>query len=335
LKGLSDTHATLTWSPNFGFALSAERVRDEEIQGVRLDQIRAFWNAAERIHPESVSSFYERFKSYGLRRESLKTAYGLAENIGAATFSDLNSTMIVENLNMTMLQEKNTPQVIEHPSGDCRSVSIVGVGRPCPGMKVKILGAGGRVLQEGNIGQVAFKTPSSLTGYLGDTRSTRRALRRGLLCTGDLGYVRRGELFWVGRRRERITTLGKKLDPSDFEHILAKISGLRNGCFAAFGVDDVEMGTQRIVVASEVRDSTDRSYRDLAGDIRSQIYLGLGVKVHEVILVPSGTLTKTSSGKRRHLHFRELYQSGQLQQLSMAGKNEEKAKDNNLVQSAG
>ena len=253
LRGLSDSRTTLTWSPNFGFALAAERVRDEEIQGVQLDRVRAFWNAAERIHPETISAFYERFKSFGLRRESLKAAYGLAENIGAATFSDPHSPIVVEPLDTSMLQEKGIPHPIKQPCEDRRTVTVVSVGRPCPGMEAKILSRDGRALPDGHIGEVALKTPSPLTRYLGDQRATRRTLFRDLLRTGDLGYMRGNELFWVGRRRERITTLGKKLDPSDFEQILLRISGLRNGCFAAFGVDDTQIGTQRIVVAAEVR----------------------------------------------------------------------------------
>lgn len=320
LRGLSDTDSTLTWSPNFGFALAVDRVKSEEIDGISLKKVRAFWNAAERVHPDTISGFYERFNSFGLRRESLKTAYGLAENIGAATFGDLNFTMTIEQLDRAMLQVNGIAQPVAQLDKTQQGVPVVGVGRPCPGVEVKILGRNRRVLPEGQVGEIALKTPSVLNGYLGDSRATRRSLRGGLLCTGDLGYLRGKELFWVGRRRERITTLGKKLDPSDFEQILSKISGLRKGCFAAFGVDDATVGTQRIVVASEVKDITDGPYADLVSEIRSQIYLGLGVKVHEIILVPAGTLTKTSSGKRRHLHFQQLYQDGKLQALAISKK---------------
>lgn len=317
LKGLSDTGSTLTWAPNFGFALAAERARDEEIQSVSLDRVRAFWNAAERIHPETIAAFYNRFKSFGLKRESLKTAYGLAENIGAATFSDPHSAIVFEQLDRSMLQGRGVPQTLEPSCADRQAVTVVSVGRPCPGIEVKILGRGGRSLPEGQIGEVALKTPSPLTGYLGDRRATRRTLLRGLLRTGDLGYMRGEDLFWLGRRRERITALGKKLDPSDFEQVLLKINALRTGCFAVFGIDDVQLGSQRIVIVAEVKDSHTHSFGELSSEIKSKIYLGLGVRVDEVILVPIGTLTKTSSGKRRHLHFRKLYLNGDLKEFDM------------------
>jgi acyl-CoA synthetase (AMP-forming)/AMP-acid ligase II len=146
-----------------------------------------------------------------------------------------------------------------------------------------------------------------MRGYLNDADATQRALHGDLVCTGDLGYLRGDELFWVGRTQERINIRGKKLDPSDFEPVLFDVAGLREGCFAAFGVDDEEEGTQRVVIVSEVREPFGRDADDVAAEIQKQTFLRLGVTVHEVLLVRPRTLAKTSSGKRRHRHFRQLY----------------------------
>ena len=327
LHGLSDTASTITWSPNFGFAITAEIVRDDQIEGVSLDRVRAFWNAAERIHLETIRAFYKRFAPYGLCRDSLKTNYGCAENVGGATFSDPHGPIIVEQVDEVMLQQKGIARPVAH-SGDGRQVvQVVGVGRPYPGIEIEILSRNGRRLPEGHAGEVALKTPSRMSGYLGQTCETRRAIFGDLLRTGDLGYMRGNELFWVGRLRERITTLGKKLDPSDFERVLLKIPDLRHGCFAVFGVDDAQLGTQRVVVVTEVRDATPRPYSEIVKDIRSQVYLQLGVKADDILLVPKGTLTKTSSGKRRHRYFRQRYLNGELLSLSFVSRKEDLPND--------
>ena len=314
LRGLSDTNSTLTWSPNFGFAIAAERIKNEDLDGVDLGRVRAFWNAAERVHLETINAFNERFASFGLRRDSLRTNYGLAENIGAATFSDPHSAIVVEHLDGSILQEKGIPHSVEQNCESEEDVTVVSVGRPCPGIEIKILSRGGRSLSEGQIGEIALKTPSALTGYLGDRRATRRTLFRNLLRTGDLGYLRHGQLFWVGRVKERITVRGKKLDPSDFERVLFKVPGLRTGCFAVFGVDDLQRGTQRIVIATEVQDGS--SY-NISDEIRNRVFRELGVMVDDIVMLPKNTLTKTSSGKRRHRHFRKLYLTGSLKPLQV------------------
>ena len=317
LRGLCDTRSTITWSPNFGFAITADIVTDDQIEGVNLNGIRAFWNAAERIHLETIEAFYKRFAPFGLHRDSLKTNYGCAENVGGATFSDPHGPIVVEQVDKAILQEKGIARPMAGSNEGQGVIQVVGVGRPYPEIKIEILSRKGRRLPDGYVGELALKTPSRMSGYLGQPRETRRAIYGDLLRTGDLAYKRGNELFWVGRVRERITTLGKKLDPSDFERILLKIQNLRHGCFSVFGVDDAQLGTQRVVVVTEVREATSSPHREVLNDIRSQIYQQLGVKVYDILLVPKGTLTKTSSGKRRHRYFRQLYLSGELQSLRL------------------
>lgn len=311
LRSLSDTGATVTWSPNFGFAIAAQRVRDRELEGVRLDGVRGMWNAAERIHYETMTAFYERFAPYGLRFEALKTNFGCVENIGGATFSDADGAFVVEFID-PLSQQQGVARRVSDPEAEESAVPIVGVGRPYPGMEIKILSSQGEHLPEGRIGDIALDSPSRMEGYVDEPEANAYALYGDLIRTGDVGYMRNGQLFWVGRSRERINVRGAKLDPSDFEPILLEVSGLRQGSFVAFGVDDPELGTQRVVVATEVRRSTTRTPEEIKKEIRAQVFERLGVNVSEVMLVQRGTLTKTSSGKRRHRHFRDRYLRGEL-----------------------
>lgn len=312
LRGLSASRTTVTWSPNFGFAVAAQRITDEELEGVELHRVRAFWNAAERIHLDTMLAFQKRFARHGVRLEALKTNFGCAENVGGATFSDPNGMFVVEQVNRDLLVGRRVARPVEDPGPNGRTVAVVGVGRPYPGMKVRILARNGTVLPDGRVGEIALETPSRMQGYLKDARATRRALQGGRLRTGDLGYTRDGELFWVGRVRERITVRGKKLDPSDFEATLLAVPHLREGCFAVFGIDAADQGTERIVLVSEVREPIRRDPEDISGEIRRRVMLDLGVSVSEVVLVKPGTLSKTSSGKRRHRHFRKMYLEGEL-----------------------
>lgn len=311
LQGLTATGATMTWSPNFGFALAAQRIREAELAEVNLDGVRAFWNAAERIHLETLEAFLARFAPLGVSREAMRTNFGCAENIGGATFSA--DGWQSERLDSHKLFDEATAELA--PPGREESVDIVGAGRPYPGMKIQILSAEGESLADGRVGEVALDTPSRMRGYLGDPE----ALDNGLLRTGDLGYLRDGELFWVGRVLERINLRGKKYDPSDFERALLETAGLREGCFAAFGVDDPELGSQRLVIVAEVRDTNQRPLSELLAAVRGQVLLRAGVHVDSVLLVSQGAMAKTSSGKRRHRFYRREYMAGRLRPLARLG----------------
>ncbi len=317
LHALSDTGATITWSPNFGFALAAQRIRDEDLEGVRLDRVHSFWNAAERIHLGTMEAFERRFAPLGLDGDALRTNFGCVENVGGATFSDRRRRFVVERIDRRALHEEQIARpAASGASGDvCKTV--VGVGRPCPGVEVHILSAAGESLPDGHVGQIAFLSESRMEGYLGDLEATARAFHGDLLVTGDMGYQRGGEVFWVGRRDERIMIRGKKLDPSDLEWPLLHVDGLRAGCFAAFGVDDETSGTQQLVIVSEVREDAERTHDEIATAVRRQLFTDLGVHAREVLLVQAGTLAKTSSGKRRHRHFRSLYLTGGLKEIAV------------------
>jgi acyl-CoA synthetase (AMP-forming)/AMP-acid ligase II len=319
LRGLHDTGATVTWSPNFGYAMAAERVKDEELEGIRLDGMHSFWNAAERIHLESIEAFHHRFGAWGVTLEALKTNFGCAENVGGATFSDREGLFRVEHVDRDLLQDEWIAKPIEGAGVNGNALPIVSAGRPNPGMTIHILSGSGDPLPEGQVGEVALDTPSRMLGYLDDSEATASALDGDLLRTGDLGYLRDGELFWVGRVRERIVVRGKKLDPSDFEGVLLGIEGLRKGCFAAFGVDDPEIGTQKLIVVAEVREPLPRTSREIENEIRQRVYEQLNVTLNEVVLVRSGTLAKTSSGKRRHNHFAKVYREGGLEPFVVDG----------------
>jgi acyl-CoA synthetase (AMP-forming)/AMP-acid ligase II len=317
LRGLSDTESTVTWSPNFGFALASQRIDDDELDGVSLGHVRGFWNAAERIHLSTMLEFHRRFAPFGLAWDALKTNFGCAENVGGATFTEAGKPFSFEYVDGDLLLDQRVARPVAADSP--RAVPVVGAGMAHPLMEMSIRSRTGRVLPDGRVGEVALDTPSAMVGYLGDARSTDRAFRFGTLRTGDLGYMRDGELFWVGRVKERITVRGRKVDPSDFEPVLFDIRGLRTGCFAAFGVDEPTTGTQRVVVVSEVTDNLTASIEELREQVGRSILEKLGLAA-EILLVPSGTLAKTSSGKRRHRHFRRAYDLGDLQSLQVEEK---------------
>jgi len=318
-RALSATEATIGWSPNFGFTLATRRVKDGDLEGVRLDQVRGLWNAAERIHHGTMVDFARRYEGWGFCADALKTNFGQAENIGGATFSDPQGSFVVERVDADALYDSRVALPVAEDAEAEHVAVIVGVGRAHPEIRIEILSDDGEPLGDGHVGEIALVTPSRMRGFCNDPQATATALRGERLCTGDLGYLRDGELFWVGRCKERITVRGKKLDPSEFEPLLFAIDGLREGCFVAFGVEDETQGTQRIVVVSEVREPRTRAVAEIAAEIQKTAFLRLGLTVSEVLLVRPRTLAKTSSGKRRHRHFRRLYLEDGLKPYRVEG----------------
>jgi acyl-CoA synthetase (AMP-forming)/AMP-acid ligase II len=239
----------------------------------------------------------------------VKTNFGCAENVGGATFTPSDEEVPFEHIDAVAFHENQ--EAIAGEPGEGR-LPMVGCGKPHPGITLHILDEDGKDVPDGHVGYLALDTASRMEGYLHDPESTQAAFHGDLLKTGDLGYLRNGELFWTGRAKERIAVRGRKIDPSDFEAALINVPDLRAGSFAAFGHDDAKLGTQKVVIVTEVRDERSQEIDEIKAGVKQAVFERLGVGVDDVVLVSQGTLTKTSSGKRRHRHFAQLYEAGDL-----------------------
>jgi long-chain acyl-CoA synthetase len=104
------------------------------------------------------------------------------------------------------------------------------VGKPLPGMEVKIINPG----DEG-IGEVAVRSRTLMSHYLDDPEMTAETIVNGWLHTGDLGRLEpSGHLQLFGRKKNMIVTEeGKNIYPEDIETYFAGLPVKEFCVFAA------------------------------------------------------------------------------------------------------
>jgi long-chain acyl-CoA synthetase len=104
------------------------------------------------------------------------------------------------------------------------------VGKPLPGMEVKIL----KPDAEG-IGEVAVRSKTVMSHYLDEPEMTAETIVDGWLMTGDLGRLdKRGHLQLFGRKKNMIVTEeGKNIYPEDVETAFEGIAAKEFCVFAA------------------------------------------------------------------------------------------------------
>jgi len=115
------------------------------------------------------------------------------------------------------------------------------VGKPCFGLEVCILGAGGERLGPGEQGTIYFRPPSGKTfEYRHAPEKTAAAYAAdGAFTVGDLGYVDRdGYLFISGRTADVIVSGGVNVYPAEIEDVVASLPDVRDACVVG-GPDDV------------------------------------------------------------------------------------------------
>lgn len=97
------------------------------------------------------------------------------------------------------------------------------VGTNAPGIECKIVDLDtGQELGPGQHGEILYRGPHIMKGYLNAEEATRKTLDPdGFLHTGDLGYVaENGELFLVDRIKELIKYKGQQVSPVELEAVL-------------------------------------------------------------------------------------------------------------------
>lgn len=141
------------------------------------------------------------------------------------------------------------------------------VGRPAPGVEVRIADGDDRPLPAGVPGQVLLRGHNLMTGYLDDPAATADALRGGWMHTGDIGRIDpEGRLFVVDRLKDMIIRGGNNVYPSEVEEALASHPAVRE--VAVVGRPDERLGEEivAIVVPADGAAPSPRELRDWAAD---------------------------------------------------------------------
>ena len=88
LHVLSETRATVSFSPTFGYDLCARRAAGKTNLGLDLSNWRYAGIGGDMIQPEVFANFATTFAPYGMRATALTPSYGLAEATLAFSFKD-------------------------------------------------------------------------------------------------------------------------------------------------------------------------------------------------------------------------------------------------------
>ena len=122
------------------------------------------------------------------------------------------------------------------------------VGRPLPGVEVRIVDGEGRPVAPGVQGEIEVRGPQVFREYWGRTRETEAGFRNGWFRTGDEGEVGEGGYHRILGRRDVdiVKTGGYKVSALEVEELYRTHPAIRD--LAVVGVPDREWG-ERICAA--------------------------------------------------------------------------------------
>jgi len=317
LEAISQYQATISGAPNFAYDLCARRISPEQRADLDLSSWSIAFTGSEPIRKETLDRFSDAFKPCGFRRQSFFPCYGLAEATLFVTGGPKALPPLVRTVRASELENN---RVVDVAPDDPEARAFISCGRKLPDQKIVVVHPDSMTRCEPDeIGEVWVSGRNVAKGYWGWTEQTQETFSATLidtgegpfLRTGDLGFVREGELFLAGRLKDLIIVRGLNHYPQDIEHTMqASHPGLEPNSGAAFSVDVA--GEERLVVIQEIKSRLRSESDEILELIRSSIAASHELQAYSISLIKRGTLPKTTSGKVQRHVCRSMYLNGEL-----------------------
>ena len=296
LQAISKYRATTSGGPNFAYDLCVEKVKPEQFEKLDLSSWEVAFNGAETVRSQTLEQFFKKFAPCGFRSRAFYPCYGMAETTLFATGG------------------LKTKEPITREFKELESNSLVGCGKSWRDHQIVIVDPQTKTCcNSGEIGEIWISGNSVAKGYWNQTQLSRETFfatcremgEKQFLRTGDLGFLVEEELFVTGRLKEVIIIRGQNHYPQDIEYTVQQSHpALRLNGGAVFAVEVGMNGQTKLVIVQEVeqRFLKELDTKEVTKRIVSSVTEQHGLPIHKTVLIKSGSLPKTSSGKiQRHI----------------------------------
>jgi acyl-CoA synthetase (AMP-forming)/AMP-acid ligase II len=321
LRALSRFRGTHAGAPNFAYDLCVEKVTGSEVAELDLTRWRLAFNGAEPVRPSTLAAFARRFEAAGFREQAFHPCYGLAEatlKVSGASALDLHPLV----LDAGALEEGD---VRDASPASARTRAVASVGPPYRFELAVVDPETCATAAEGRVGEIWLRGPSVAAGYFRNREATAETFGGRLrgdsggpyLRTGDLGFLRGGELYVTGRRKDMVIVGGRNLYPHDVERsVECADPAIAFGSSCAFAIDD---GSREHLVVLFEAPSGRAGNAPLLEAAAHAVVQDHQVEASLVAIVPRGALLKTSSGKLRRGACAAAFRAGALALLEERG----------------
>ncbi|WP_261674441.1 non-ribosomal peptide synthetase [Streptomyces lusitanus] len=286
---LADRHrVTVTWAPNFAFGLLAEQAHRFTGRAWDLSPMRLVMNAGEVVVASAARTFLHTLQPFGLPQDVMHPGWGMSETCSVVTDAVLPA---------------------EPVPGEGTFVSC---GRPYPGFAMRIVDERGTVLTEGEAGRFQVRGTSVTGGYHDNPAANAEAFTDdGWFDTGDLAFLRDGELHITGRAKDVIIVNGVNHYSHEIEACVEELPYAERSFTAAVAVrTDPSSPTDELALFLHLTPAATadpaRALREIAGKVTREI----GVSPSFLIPVARDAVPKTEIGKIQRTRLRKGFEAG-------------------------
>ncbi len=320
LRAISRYGATTSGGPNFIYDRCVDSIRAEQLSELDLSCWQVAFSGAEPIQARTMRRFAETFSPCGFSSRALFPCYGLAEASLLVSGGPPGSGAVMERFDRRALESERTALP---PHNGSLATELVGSGVAGTDIVVRIVNPETeRECPPETIGEIWVSGPNVASGYWNHPEQSAETFEatldddRHYLRTGDLGFLRNGQVFVAGRIKDLIILDGRNHYSQDVEqtveHCHSALKG-QGGVAFAFEAD----GAEHLAIVHEVyRNGRGVETEDVIHAICRSVSEEHEITVSHVALVKCGEIPRTSSGKVQRSQCRGMLRMHELDILA-------------------
>lgn len=334
LKAISRYGATHAGGPNMGYELCTQKIALDQCTTLDLSKWKSAYSGAEPIQQKTIEAFSRKFAACGFQSRYFYPCYGMAEATLMISGGSVDSEPAYLSVDANELKHHC---IVESPAEEAESKTknLVGCGHSRLQTRILIVDPSTQHrCGPGQVGEIWVFGPSVAKGYWRRPEQSIKTFQAYLsvpegdaaegdiagataegpfLRTGDLGFLQGDELFVTGRIKDLIILWGRNHYPQDIELTMSQSHpALRPDCGAAFSVEIG--GVEKLVVFQEIKRMSLRQLNvdEAVKAIRQAISEQHDLQVHEIVLLKTASIPKTSSGKIQRSTCKANYLASEL-----------------------
>ena len=290
LEYLSRFKATSTWAPNFAFGLLLDVENEIKDMNISLENLKVIENGGEAINYNSCEKFMNLMRSKGLKHDAMIPAWGMTETCSGVLYS--------------------------RRFGDVLDKNSVAVGKPIPGIKVRIVDEDGNIVPKGEKGDLQISGNTVLNEYFELPEENNKAFTKdGWFITGDCAIIKEDEILITGRTKEIMIINGKNISCLEVEKNLEEIEELQTGTVGCSAIKNEETSEDEVCI---FYGETSKSLRNfMKKKISYELSKNFGFTYDYLIPIAIDEMPRSSIGKIEKKLLVKEFKEGKIKSISI------------------
>ncbi|NET43198.1 MAG: SDR family NAD(P)-dependent oxidoreductase, partial [Okeania sp. SIO2B3] len=304
---------THTWAPNFGFKLVSDSLLKVPGKSWDLSSIKFLMNAGEQVTLPVVQEFLNLVSPYGIKSQAMQPAFGMAEVCTCMTYQN----QFTPETGVHRVEKSSLGGKLQITQDDERdTIDFIDLGKPVPGVQIRITDQNNQVVPEGVIGRFQIKGAVVTPGYLNNAKANEEAfVGDGWFNSGDLGFIIDGHLILTGREKEQIVINGVNYYCYEIEEIVNQIEGVEPTYVGACGLTSDSKGTEKLAIFFTPQNSSGEIDIELIKKIKGKVSANIGINADYVLPLERQDFPKTTSGKIQRSLMKKMLAKGDFDEV--------------------